>query len=83
MRGIYTSHRYVLGFRCEKGHGGNRRAIWLRGEPYATCAGCVDFIDANRLPRFASRREALAADRAFIARWPEDPAADVLSKRRI
>jgi hypothetical protein len=83
MKGIYTKSRYVLGIRCERGHGGNRRIIWLRGEPYASCAGCVNFIDANRLPRFSSRREALAADRSFVARWPEDPAAAVLAGKRI
>lgn len=83
MQGIYTKSRYVLGVRCEKGHSGNRRIIWLRGEPYATCAGCATFVGLEQLPRFRDRREALTADRAFLARWPEDPASSVLERRRI
>jgi hypothetical protein len=83
MTGLYTSHRYVLGARCERGHGGNRRYIWWRGDAYATCAGCHTFIGTESLPRFQNRREAIAADRAFVARWPEDPASAVLAGRRI
>jgi len=80
---IYTKTNYVLGARCGKGHGGNRHLVWFRGEAYAECAGCGTFFSLAQLPRFATREEALRADRAFKARWPEDSAGDVLAGRRI
>jgi len=80
---VYTKTNYVLGCRCGKGHGGNRHIIWFRGQAYAECAGCGTFVTVEQLPRFATRREALRADHAFKARWPEDSADDVLAGRPI
>ena len=82
-RGVTYRHRYVLGLRCDRGHAGNRRYAWDRGDAYATCVGCHTDVGVGALPRFGSRAEALAADRHFRARWPEDPPADILAGRRI
>jgi hypothetical protein len=80
---IYTSKNCVLGARCGKGHGGNRRLFWDRRSRYAECLGCGTFFSIETLPRFQTREDAIRADRAFRARWPEDPAADVLAGRRV
>jgi len=80
---IYTRHGYVLGVRCEVGHSGNRRILWVPSTGYGECLGCGHFFAPDQLPHFATRAEALAADRAFVARWPEDSPADILARRRI
>ncbi len=79
MKGLYTRKGYILGARCDRGHGGNRRyAIADSARRYAECAGCRAFVSTADLPRFASRADALAADAAFRATWPEDSAERVL-----
>lgn len=76
---IYTKAGYVLGDRCSRGHSGNRRYVLITAT-LGECQGCCAF---DGMRQFGSRAEALAADRAFVARWPEDSASDVLAGKRI
>ena len=58
----YTTKGYVLGSRCDRGHGGNRRLVVLAGHhpPLAECQGC----GWSRAPAlFVSRVEAMRVER--------------------
>jgi len=78
---LYTRAGYVLGARCDVGHGGNRRySIATKG--FAECCGCRHYVALRDLPRFASRAEAVAADAQFRATWPLDTASAVLANER-
>ena len=78
MKRIYRSASYVLGHRCARGHGANRRLAWSPGETYASCAGCGAFLRAADLG-FLSRAEAEAAEVAAARpTWPWDSSAAIL-----
>ena len=62
-RKIYTSRQwphYILGHRCDRGHGGNRR--YSDADGWAECQGCGNFASLDGMG-FASRAEAERADR--------------------
>ena len=83
MKRVYRSAHYVLGHRCDRGHGGNRRLAWAPSETYASCAGCGSFLRAADLG-FPSRAEAEVAEVAAARpTWPWDSSADILQAMQI